>query len=248
MEKDKKEEKVEVVETITANNNVSAPKNNMALAGFICSISGLITCGIVSIVGLILSIVGLNKSKELNGEGRGLAIAGIVIGAIETISVIIITFFMIFFFSIAIPDVVEGVDRVYTDGIEEEDDDYACLVSFRDTNDNLIMSNSVLGYEGASYTRDAQGNNAIKLSISDKNRLFTVTSNLSKQPNNLLVVWTNFDSDSDSYETESEYCGTYSSDCLGVVNVKSGMRDDLVISGDFTKEEAMDIVDCINNY
>ncbi len=247
MEKDKKEEKVEVVETITANNNVSAPKNNMALAGFICSISGLITCGIVSIVGLILSIVGLNKSKELNGEGKGLAIAGIVIGAIETISIIIIAFFMIFFLSIAIPDTVEGVDRVYTDGIED-DDDYACLVSFRDTNDNLIMSNSVLGYEGASYTRDAQGNNAIRLSISDKNRLFTVTSNLSKQPNNLLVVWTNFDSDSDSYETESEYCGTYSSDCLGVVNVKSGMRDDLVISGDFTKEEAMDIVDCINNY
>ncbi len=58
--------------------------NGMAVGGFVCSLIGLLLCcgGIVSIVGLILSIIGLNKSKQLNGAGKGLAIAGIILGAI----------------------------------------------------------------------------------------------------------------------------------------------------------------------
>lgn len=50
----------------------------MALAGFICSF-------FVSLVGLILSIIGYRKSKELNGEGRGLAIAGIIISIVSMV-------------------------------------------------------------------------------------------------------------------------------------------------------------------
>ena len=52
--------------------------NSMALAGFICSF-------FVSLVGLILSIIGYRKSKELNGEGRGLAIAGIIISIVSMV-------------------------------------------------------------------------------------------------------------------------------------------------------------------
>ena len=36
---------------------------------------------IIGVVGLILSFVGLNKSKQMGGTGRGMAIAGIVTSA-----------------------------------------------------------------------------------------------------------------------------------------------------------------------
>ncbi|MBR5950005.1 MAG: hypothetical protein IKZ87_01065 [Actinomycetaceae bacterium] len=49
--------------------------NGMAIAGLICAF-------LFTPAGLILSIIGLNKSKELNGEGRGMSIAGIIISAI----------------------------------------------------------------------------------------------------------------------------------------------------------------------
>ena len=72
------------------NNNVqptpqAAPSktNGMAIAGFIVSllVSGLI--------GLILSIIGLNKAKECN-SGKGLAIAGIIIGIVKMILTILV--------------------------------------------------------------------------------------------------------------------------------------------------------------
>ena len=66
--------------------------NGMAIGGFVCSLIGFLLCcgGIVSIVGLVLSIIGLNKSKQLNGAGKGLAIAGIIIGAIGVICGIVV--------------------------------------------------------------------------------------------------------------------------------------------------------------
>ena len=48
--------------------------NGLAIAGFICSF-------LVSLLGLILSIVGLNQIKKQGGKGKGLAIAGIIISA-----------------------------------------------------------------------------------------------------------------------------------------------------------------------
>jgi prepilin-type processing-associated H-X9-DG protein len=60
--------------------------NGLALAGLICSIAGLFTCGLAGIAGLICSILGLKKSNEI-GTGRGMAIAGIVIGAFSLLFV-----------------------------------------------------------------------------------------------------------------------------------------------------------------
>ncbi len=41
---------------------------------------------IIGIVGLVLSIVGLNRSKRLGGTGRGMAIAGIVTSAVGIVA------------------------------------------------------------------------------------------------------------------------------------------------------------------
>lgn len=48
--------------------------NGMAIAGFVCSF-------FISIVGLILSIIGLKQTKERNEKGHGLALAGVIISA-----------------------------------------------------------------------------------------------------------------------------------------------------------------------
>ena len=48
--------------------------NGMAIAGFVCSF-------FVSLVGLILSIIGLKQTKERNEKGHGLALAGVIISA-----------------------------------------------------------------------------------------------------------------------------------------------------------------------
>lgn len=60
---------------------VAAPQktNGLAIAGLVLSILWF-----TSLIGLILSIVGFQKSKteEYNGSGRKIALAGIIIGAI----------------------------------------------------------------------------------------------------------------------------------------------------------------------
>ncbi|RDI43837.1 DUF4190 domain-containing protein [Nocardia mexicana] len=54
--------------------------NGLAIGSLIASILGLCTC-IGAIVGIVLGIIALNQIKERGGEGRGLALAGIWVGA-----------------------------------------------------------------------------------------------------------------------------------------------------------------------
>lgn len=57
-------------------------KNIVGLIGFILSITSIITFGLTSFIGLILSIVGLIIAKDYNNDKKGLSIAGIVISSI----------------------------------------------------------------------------------------------------------------------------------------------------------------------
>ena len=81
--------------TVTNNvsNNVnsgSGKSNGLAIAGFVTTlVSSLLCCGVFNIVGLVLSIIGLVKAKDYNGNGKGLAIAGIVIFAVFMVLAII---------------------------------------------------------------------------------------------------------------------------------------------------------------
>jgi len=59
--------------------------NGVGLAGFIVSLLGLVgTCGLLSPIGLVLSLVGLGK------EPRGFAIAGTIIGAIGSLWILVV--------------------------------------------------------------------------------------------------------------------------------------------------------------
>lgn len=59
-------------------------KNNKALIGFIFSF-------FIPLVGLILGILGYRDSQEMKDEGRGLAIAAIVISAVTLVINIIVS-------------------------------------------------------------------------------------------------------------------------------------------------------------
>ena len=68
------------------NNN---KKNTIAIVGFVLSF-------FTTFVGLILSIIGLSKSKELN-DGKGFSIAGIIISSLRLVFVILVIIFALFF-------------------------------------------------------------------------------------------------------------------------------------------------------
>jgi hypothetical protein len=61
--------------------------NTLGLAGFICSLVGLFTGGLLSPVGLVISLVALGK------QPRGFAVAGLILGLIGTCGGIILVLF-----------------------------------------------------------------------------------------------------------------------------------------------------------
>lgn len=61
--------------------------NGLGLAGFICSLVGFCTGGLLSPIGLILSLIALGK------QPRGFAIAGVIIGALGSCGIIIAVIF-----------------------------------------------------------------------------------------------------------------------------------------------------------
>ena len=66
-----------------------APTNGLGIAGFIVSLVGFLSCGLLSPIGFLLSLVGLTK------QPRGFAIAGALIGAIGTLWLFLFGFAMI---------------------------------------------------------------------------------------------------------------------------------------------------------
>ena len=57
--------------------------NIFAILGFICSF-------FIPILGIIFSAIALNQIKKDNSRGRGLAIAGLIIGIVSIVLIIII--------------------------------------------------------------------------------------------------------------------------------------------------------------
>jgi hypothetical protein len=69
--------------------------NKMALIGFICSATAPLLF-LTAIPGLIISIIGYKQVSQGIGSGKGLAIAGIVLGALYTFVTLIYVAYLIF--------------------------------------------------------------------------------------------------------------------------------------------------------
>lgn len=61
----------------------SPPSNGLGIAGFIVSLVGYLSCGLICPVGLIMSLVALKR------EPKGFAIAGVVFGALGSCWVLV---------------------------------------------------------------------------------------------------------------------------------------------------------------
>lgn len=56
--------------------------NGLAIAALVLSLAGIATCGVTSILGVILGVVALSQIKQRPQDGRGMALAGVWIGGV----------------------------------------------------------------------------------------------------------------------------------------------------------------------
>ena len=148
---------------------------------------------------------------------------------------------------------IEGNDRIRIKlaGVTNADDARKMIastatLSFRDYNDNLLMTSEVLG-GSAKETTDTMGRPAVSLSIKDTSTFYDVTKKVSTMTNNIIVIWLDYDENTDSYVKERGQCGSSTSHCLSAATVDRGFASDVIISGNFTKKEAKSLVDLINS-
>lgn len=151
---------------------------------------------------------------------------------------------------------IEGNDkiRVQLAGVTNPDEarrvlGKAASLSFRDTEDNLLMTSSVLKAGGARVSTDNYGNPAVSLSVSDNETFYKVTKALSESEDKTMVIWLDFEEGTDSYSNTytGKLCGTTSSNCLSAATVSQGFASDVIIQGNFTEEEVKSLVELINS-
>lgn len=154
------------------------------------------------------------------------------------------------------PEVIlEGNDkiRVKLAGIKNQEEARRVLsttasLSFRDVNDNLLMTSDVLRGGGAKLTVDNSGYPAVLLGVKDKEKFYEVTNKVKDYQDNKMVIWLDFDELTNSYSREKASCGASSdSKCLSAATVSQGFASDVIIQGNFTEDEAKDLVELINS-
>ena len=123
-------------------------------------------------------------------------------------------------------------------------------LSFRDVDDNLLMTSDVLSSGVAARVgQDNSGNPAVALSIKDKDKFYDVTNTISQKSdgNNMIVIWLDYNEMTDGFSKEKGTCGTSGSNCLSAATVSQGFASDVIIQGSFTRDEVQNLVDLINS-
>ena len=150
----------------------------------------------------------------------------------------------------------ENLIRIQLPGVSNEDEarqriSTTAVLSFRDTDDKLLLTSEILGRNGASLSQNNQTfQYQVKLDIKDTEKFYNVTKELStRSGKNLMVTWLDFNEETDSYEKEKDTCGEDGNmKCISAAYVNEGLSSNsVVIEGHFTKEEAQTLVDLINS-
>ena len=141
-------------------------------------------------------------------------------------------------------------------------------LTFRDIDGNLLMGSEVLNSGKASVGYDANKGYYISLSVKDYDEFYKQTKKVSEMEKNYIVIWLDYEdgtelvmgADGYGYYTEEaiegsdntnkvfHLCGDLeNSNCLSNAGVKQGFASDVIIEGNFSKEEATNLVDLINS-
>ena len=150
--------------------------------------------------------------------------------------------------------IIEGNDkiRVKLAGVKNPEEARSQLstvatLTFRDTEDNLLMTSDVLKAGAAKIGQDDSGRPAVALTVKDKDKFYEVTKEVSEKENNMIVIWLDYNDLKNSYEKEGSLCGTSGSNCLSAATVSQGFASDVIIQGNFTQDEVSNLVDLINS-
>ena len=65
-------------------------------------------------------------------------------------------------------------------------------LTFRDTNNNLLMNSDVLNSGGAKVGQDEKGRPAVSLSVKDKDKFYEVTNKVKNYDKNRIVIWLDY--------------------------------------------------------
>lgn len=118
-------------------------------------------------------------------------------------------------------------------------------LTFRDVHDNVLMDGSDLVEGGAKQTFDDKGKPSVAITLKDANKFKQVTEKvLSMAPNNVLVIWLDFQEGVDSYAKE---VGKEHPKFISAAEVNEVFNQtDVSIVGNFTIEEAKQLADLLN--
>ena len=106
---------------------------------------------------------------------------------------------------------IEGNNRIRVQlaGVEDQNQAREILsteanLTFRDANDRVLMDGADLAEGGATQTFDENGNPSVSLKLKSASKFKEVTQEIVKMPapNNVLVIWLDFEEGVDSYQTE----------------------------------------------
>ncbi|MGE7931150.1 protein translocase subunit SecDF [Viridibacillus arvi] len=148
---------------------------------------------------------------------------------------------------------IEGKDRIRVQlaGVADQESARELLsteanLTFRDVNDNILLDGNDLKQGGASGSFDDQNRPIVTLKLKDPAKFAEVTGKIAAmgEPNNLLVIWLDFEEGKDSYAEEvKKEKPKFVSDPRVTQVINSS---DVQISGAFTVQETKDLSGILN--
>jgi formate hydrogenlyase subunit 3/multisubunit Na+/H+ antiporter MnhD subunit len=90
--------------------------NGVAIAALVTGILSMVCLPPLGFVAVVLAIMGLSKAKSMNGNGKGLAIGGLVTGIIGILATIVIALVLIF-----AEDTTDDINSDPSDGVCNEE-------------------------------------------------------------------------------------------------------------------------------
>ncbi len=142
--------------------------------------------------------------------------------------------------------------RVKLPGVTDEDEarerlSTPAVLTFRNSSDELLMNSDVLDSPGASVDYNETGKPVVALKIKDNDTFYRTTKKVSESEDKLIVIWLDYDESIHSYEAMKEECGTNNAACISSASVREAFSSNVVIEGNFSVQEAEELVDLINS-